>query len=71
MDETNWTKTLEYFYLDCHRYWLRQGKEGKEAKRLALKDVLACKTNPYKPQGEPVPSEYLKPYRKSLKALEK
>lgn len=41
---------LEHFYNDCVRFWRRTlNDDGKEPYIRALKDVKACKTNPFQP----------------------
>ena len=40
------------FYVDCLKFWSKEGKDFWEAHELAAKDLLAITTNPFSPTGE-------------------
>ena len=51
----DYNKTYEVvtqFYLDCVKFWKKQGKDVLEAHDLAEKEVAAITTNSFSPKGE-------------------
>lgn len=51
MNKIETTEVLTRFYSECEAFWLREGKDVKDAKELALKDLEHLTRNPYEPMG--------------------
>lgn len=58
------------FFEDCFAFWVNEGKEDREAFKLALKEASEINRNPFMPMGDlldPVAhKEYIAKMRKEL-----
>ena len=43
---------INSFYEDCVKFWIREGRETTEARRLAIRDCEELKHDPFSPCGE-------------------
>lgn len=56
---------LNQFSQECYNFWMRQGKNHKDAFKLMLKDIECIKHDPYEPCGELLDVEAKKEFIRS------
>lgn len=52
LNAQNTKEIVNKFYEECVRFWMREGREAIEARRLAIRDCECLRHDPNVPKGE-------------------